>query len=327
MTRPNLFDFATSELSQDAFLCWLLSWADPSQRDEDPSLHKAAIGFLHALFDRAGHQCPEAITKVDVKQQYQNIDILAVLNDAVPLLIEDKTHTKNHSGQLARYREIVKQAYPDIADFPAIYLKTGDQSSYSEIEAAGYGVFRRTDLLEVLQTGLQQGVDDRVFLDFHAYLSAHDASVAAFSSIPVAEWHWNCWTGFFIELQAQLNDGTWDYVPNPSGGFMGFWWHWCGNKYLQLEMDKLCFKIEVEEEEEQLQQRNDWHNRLIAASASANFPISKPSRFGRGTWMTVAILNADYRKCDDNGILDIAATVEGLREAERFMDGILTSQP
>lgn len=25
---PNLFEFATSELSQDAFLCWLASWAD-----------------------------------------------------------------------------------------------------------------------------------------------------------------------------------------------------------------------------------------------------------------------------------------------------------
>ena len=27
MTTPNLFKFATSELSQDAFICWLLSWA------------------------------------------------------------------------------------------------------------------------------------------------------------------------------------------------------------------------------------------------------------------------------------------------------------
>jgi len=28
-TTPNLFRFATSELSQDAFICWLASWADP----------------------------------------------------------------------------------------------------------------------------------------------------------------------------------------------------------------------------------------------------------------------------------------------------------
>ena len=25
---PNLFDFATKELSQDAVICWLIAWAD-----------------------------------------------------------------------------------------------------------------------------------------------------------------------------------------------------------------------------------------------------------------------------------------------------------
>jgi len=247
------------------------------------------------------------------------------VNDSVPLLIEDKTHTKNHSGQLARYRETVKQTL-GISDFPAIYLKTGDQSSYSDVEMAGYGVFGRKDLLNVLGKALEAGVKDHIFLDFHKYLSALDASVTAFSTIPVGEWHWNCWTGFFIELQKQLNDGSWDYVPNPSGGFMGFWWHWHDKKYLQLEMEKLCFKIEVEEKEEQSEHRNDWYNRLIAASESASLPVSKPSRFGRGTWMTAAILSDDYRKCDDDGLLDLAATVEGLREAERFMDSVLTNE-
>ena len=29
---PNIFSFATSELSQDAILAWVLSWADPSMR-------------------------------------------------------------------------------------------------------------------------------------------------------------------------------------------------------------------------------------------------------------------------------------------------------
>ena len=26
--QPNLFDFATKELSQDAMICWLIRWAD-----------------------------------------------------------------------------------------------------------------------------------------------------------------------------------------------------------------------------------------------------------------------------------------------------------
>ena len=40
--RPNLFTYATAELLQDAFLCWLLAWADPSYRATDPTLHGVA---------------------------------------------------------------------------------------------------------------------------------------------------------------------------------------------------------------------------------------------------------------------------------------------
>jgi hypothetical protein len=32
--KPNIFKYATSELSQDAFICWLLAWA----KDENKSL-------------------------------------------------------------------------------------------------------------------------------------------------------------------------------------------------------------------------------------------------------------------------------------------------
>ena len=37
---PRLFDYATSELSQDAILIWLLSWADPKHKDANEYLHE-----------------------------------------------------------------------------------------------------------------------------------------------------------------------------------------------------------------------------------------------------------------------------------------------
>ena len=40
--RPNLFDYATSELSQDAFLTWLIQWADEDYKDLDNSLNSCA---------------------------------------------------------------------------------------------------------------------------------------------------------------------------------------------------------------------------------------------------------------------------------------------
>ncbi len=34
-TPPNLFSYATSELSQDAFICWSLEWASPVNAEKD----------------------------------------------------------------------------------------------------------------------------------------------------------------------------------------------------------------------------------------------------------------------------------------------------
>jgi hypothetical protein len=59
MQPPNLFDFATSELSQDAFICWLASWADPSYRDDDEALH--ATAFLDRLLETGGVPKPAAL--------------------------------------------------------------------------------------------------------------------------------------------------------------------------------------------------------------------------------------------------------------------------
>lgn len=33
--EPNLFHYASSELSQDAFLLWLLEWANPANAEYD----------------------------------------------------------------------------------------------------------------------------------------------------------------------------------------------------------------------------------------------------------------------------------------------------
>jgi hypothetical protein len=46
---PNLFEFATTELSQDAVLAWLLARADQQYNSTDPRLHALAQRFLFAL--------------------------------------------------------------------------------------------------------------------------------------------------------------------------------------------------------------------------------------------------------------------------------------
>ena len=44
-STPNLFSFATSELSQDAFICWLLSWAKSEYAIAGKELHTCALSL------------------------------------------------------------------------------------------------------------------------------------------------------------------------------------------------------------------------------------------------------------------------------------------
>ncbi len=58
MNKPNLFSYATSELSQDAFLCWLMNWASHEFSEINPPLHDIGKKFIDAIFRKHGQSCP-----------------------------------------------------------------------------------------------------------------------------------------------------------------------------------------------------------------------------------------------------------------------------
>jgi len=74
---------------------------------------------------------------------------------------------------------------------------------------------------------------------------------------------------------------------------MGFWWHWKGNKYLQLEEAELCFKRHTSENEDRRAARQTWHQILMDESRYSGLTLKRPARFGNGNYMTVAVLYRD----------------------------------
>ena len=91
MKKPNLFDYATSELSQDAFICWLLSWAKPEFAGVNPKLSDCAVEILKSFFAKHDHSFPLEIKSLEICKQYKNIDVLCVVNGEYSVVIEDKT--------------------------------------------------------------------------------------------------------------------------------------------------------------------------------------------------------------------------------------------
>ncbi len=307
MNKPNLFNFATSELSQDAFICWLLSWAKPCYKTSHPQLNACATDILRVCFEK--HECefPSEIQSVEISKQDVNIDVLCVVNGLFAVLIEDKTHTSQHSDQLQRYFDGVRNRGFAAGNILPIYFKTRDQSNYGPVTAAGYQPFLRGDLLAILNQ--YESVDSDIFQDFRACLNEVEYEVQSFRRLPLQEWKWNSWIGFYVEMKKAFPDGNWDYVANPSGGFLGFWFSWHQNAYLQLEQEKFCFKIEVDDREQQSSERQQWHEAILSAGTAAGFNLRKPDRFGLGSYMTVCVLNEEYRKTKD-GVLDFEATIE-----------------
>ena len=109
---------------------------------------------------------------------------------------------------------------------------------------------------------------------------------------------------------------------------MAFYWHFAaidgGEVYLQLEHEKLCFKVAVTDVARQAELRHHWHERLIKAARDQSIELQRPTRFGRGRWMTVATIK-NYIDCNANGVLDLDRTVLMLHDAQLVIDAALNS--
>lgn len=216
VTQPNLFHFATSELSQDAILAWLLQWADQQYAPLDEPLHKTARHFIEALYAKANRPVPE-FDNLKVRTQYNKIDILAHFEtpdgQKHAILIEDKVGTHEHSDQLNRYRKyLIKEDGYEPENILAVFLKTGYQHEWSAVDNAKYHVFTAEDLLRVWEFGTETAkVDNHIFLEYAAYLNQitldfkkADNDFKTFRNFKVGEWtEWH-WKGFFTALKDNL---------------------------------------------------------------------------------------------------------------------------
>jgi len=127
----NIFDYATSELSQDAFISLMVSWFDSTE----DTLHQLSVAFITKLYSEYHKLYFEAVPSFEIEsikiiQQHHKIDVyFEVINKntkMVPFIIEDKTWTEPHSNQLQRYNEKIKG--PSVK----IFFKTGHLTEKDE---------------------------------------------------------------------------------------------------------------------------------------------------------------------------------------------------
>jgi hypothetical protein len=178
MTSPNIFNYATSELSQDAFICWLIEWLN---FEEGKSLHDAAKVFVSQLYNARvvkPEDEPRSIIKpenigkfIDVKTQHYKVDVffkVKINGKPVNFIIEDKTSTSFHGDQLKDYKKKIKKLYNGDELICIYYKPDYIHSTEREIvEGEGYGVFDYQKIKDFLK---DVNTDNVIFNNYRSYV-------------------------------------------------------------------------------------------------------------------------------------------------------------
>ena len=251
MERNNIFNFATSELSQDAFICWLCNWVNFDDNDlseDEKKLKELATDFIEKM---SGEKLGDR--KVNIKRQYQKIDVLLEIqnktefitkeDEKIPVvdmyvIIEDKVGTGLHSNQQKTYRDIIseknKEDNGNKAEIKVVYYKIYDEDNMERLKEDGIDIiFERKDMLALLEK-YKNSFNNILVEDYYNYLNNIEKNVNSYIDKKLEDWNSNCYIGFFKELKNEKNllehaigrqkDCSWGYVNNSSGGFMGMWW-------------------------------------------------------------------------------------------------------
>lgn len=336
--RPNIFDIATKELNQDAFITWLLQFADSKQSQTDDLLNTCGKKFVTELIKKQYSEFNDPIIKVKAGRQWENIDVWAEVNDKYLIIIEDKTFTSHHSNQLERYKKsatdwCIKNNYENPV---CIYLKTGNESqnNLNGIIKEGFAIFNRVDFINLLKDF--SSTSNNIFLDFLDRLARIEKSNNEFESKEISKWNGSDWQGFFQFLEKEIKIVNWHYVNNPNGGFWNAvlnWDYWgIYPVYLQIEQGKLCFKISTDPKEPVImpentsrgEVRNKLCNLILKKSREFGFEhITRPIRFGNGNYMTVAVVKRENWLGANHEILEKETVVKTLKDYLTFLKQVI----
>ena len=148
MDMPCLFSYATSELSQDAFFAYLLSWAD--DKYDGFAEHELGRVFLKKMFELNNQKMPKKV-ETKVYRQCDHIDIFCEINGKeFALIFEDKVSSLEHGNQLERYWNTTKGYGYDDERILGIYCKT-HEIPYAPSDLR-YKVMDRQTLLDMLRS-------------------------------------------------------------------------------------------------------------------------------------------------------------------------------
>jgi hypothetical protein len=227
--KPNIFTYATSELSQDAFFCWLLEWSKKEYAGEE--LNTISLNFINYILEKTNKTKIGEVNEIEIKQQENKIDFYAKINGAIIILFEDKLETQQHDNQLLRYKQYIEETYKNY-QHSYVYLKSDIiwNVEKTKIKEAGYLMIDIFDLLKIFKIPL----NNELLNDYIQTVTLKANVYNSYNALPFAEWKNNdkAWLGFYAYLESELDNcetGFW------AGGLKT--WVGLGHSYKEYESE------------------------------------------------------------------------------------------
>ena len=247
MERNNMFKYATKELSQDAFICWLVNYINTDEEE----YKVVAKEFIKLIADKIGDMRLKKYIettdyKVEIKHQYKNIDVLLKIGDFY-IIIEDKIKTVEHNDQINKYTySLFQERYLDNIDYEFIknggieelgkfniftcYYKIYDE--YKSKDKFINALITRKDMINFLKKIQNKNL---YMEDYYKYLKEIEEyskkrdiithKISELKSDIVDNLSDSIYTSFYSELEEKEGSNNiigWGYADNRAGGT---WWY------------------------------------------------------------------------------------------------------
>lgn len=198
----NLFTFATKELSQDAFICWLLNslnYEGGENNTDVKELKECAYKFLNKMCPDTKKMNISDIKPIITKQKFK-IDILVEFkykDENYIIIIEDKVASyirkdKDGNNQLESYKEKIQNYYKN-SKIKSVYYKLYDTSeTYDEAVLKDKNVIciTREDIYNILKE-YKSKIKNNIFQDYYKYIDHIEEYIEKIENISLKEWDKN----------------------------------------------------------------------------------------------------------------------------------------
>lgn len=250
-----MFKYATKELSQDAFICWLVNYINTDEEE----YKVVARDFIKLIADKIGNtKFKEYIKsndyKVEIKHQYKNMDILLKIGEFY-IIIEDKIKTLEHDDQINEYTyKLIKEGIKQKDIFTCYYKIYDEYKSKNKFVNA---IITRRDMISLLE----KAQNKNLFMeDYYKYLKEIDEYSKKRDITTNNLWELKSdivnnlvdpiYTSFYSELEEKEGSHNiigWGYADNRKGGT---WWY-ASKKYENVkskEFDRVYAEINLKED-------------------------------------------------------------------------------